>query len=336
MASLDNPFFYNSVNGDRVYDADSFEYLLKKFFTTGVFTGDCAVSATSGMGVQMAAGYCNIDGKVKFYANPVSLSLTTANPTYDRIDTVVIERNDTDRAFHVKAVTGSASATSAATAPVRSAGLYQIVLAEIYVTAGAVSITQANITDKRPDSSVCGLVCSAAQTPDFSDLYAQFTDMFEVWFDRMKGQLSTDAAGNLQNQIDALSGSLGKVEDISGKITRTVFWPHSVQGSFVYRYAYKYGPFVKIGININATNMDIPAANTEFGAEIYFSDPDLVPAFGTYNVSTLKRENIAQAVINRDSADNNYAFLDIKTAKAITDYKVFHFDLTYICKGAVA
>lgn len=204
MASLDNPFFYNSVNGDRVYDADSFEYLLKKFFTTGVFTGDCAVSATSGMGVQMAAGYCNIDGKVKFYPNPVSLSLATANPTYDRIDTVVIERNDTDRAFYVKAVTGSASATPAATAPVRSASIYQIVLAEVYVAAGAVSITQANITDKRPDSSVCGLVCSAAQTPDFSDLYSQFTDAFGVWFDRMKGQLSTDAAGNLQNQIDAI------------------------------------------------------------------------------------------------------------------------------------
>lgn len=217
MASLDNPFFYNSVNGDRVYDADSFEYLLKKFFTTGVFTGDCAVSATSGMGVQMAAGYCNIDGKVKFYPNPVSLTLATANPTYDRIDTVVIERNDTDRAFHVKAVTGSASATPAATAPVRSAGIYQIVLAEVYVAAGAVSITQANITDKRPDSSVCGLVCSAAQTPDFSDLYSQFTDAFGVWFDRMKGQLSTDAAGNLQNQIDAIHNVKSVTNKFSNK-----------------------------------------------------------------------------------------------------------------------
>lgn len=219
MASLDNPFFYNSVNGDRVYDADSFEYLLKKFFTTGVFTGDCAVSATSGMGVQMAAGYCNIDGKVKFYPNPVSLSLATANPTYDRIDTVVIERNDTDRAFHVKAVTGSASATPAATAPVRSAGIYQIVLAEVYVAAGAVSITQANITDKRPDSSVCGLVCSAAQTPDFSDLYSQFTDAFGVWFDRMKGQLSTDAAGNLQNQIDTIHDIKYLEKKFSSKIS---------------------------------------------------------------------------------------------------------------------
>lgn len=265
MASLDNPFFYNSVNGDRVYDADSFEYLLKKFFTTGVFTGDCAVSATSGMGVQMAAGYCNIDGKVKFYPNPVSLSLATANPTYDRIDTVVIERNDTDRAFHVKAVTGSASATPAATAPVRSAGIYQIVLAEVYVAAGAVSITQANITDKRPDSSVCGLVCSAAQTPDFSDLYSQFTDAFGVWFDRMKGQLSTDAAGNLQNEIDDLA--IRKAVTNSFELNQTYIVPLSSSSFEVYKTgrvvfgAIKFAPVSEIAAG-NGSVIGIEAKDT--------------------------------------------------------------------------
>ena len=208
--SLENALFYNSVNGDRIYDADSFEYLLKKFFTTGVFSGDCAVSAASGMGIQISSGYCNIDGKVKVFQSPVSLTLTNANPSYDRIDTVVIERNDTDRVFTAKVITGSASASPVPTAPVRTAGIYQIVLAEVYVAAGAVSISQANITDKRPDSSVCGIVCAAVQTPDFSDLYAQFTEAFGVWFDRMKGQLSTDAAGNLQNEIDELDNEVVK------------------------------------------------------------------------------------------------------------------------------
>ena len=51
---LDHAFFYNSENHDRVYDASSFEYLLKKFFTSGVFTGDCQVTA-SGEGMTVTS-----------------------------------------------------------------------------------------------------------------------------------------------------------------------------------------------------------------------------------------------------------------------------------------
>ena len=212
MSSLDHAFFYNSENGDRVYDADSFEHWLKKFFTSGVFTGNCAVSATSGMGVQMSEGYCNVDGKVRFFKAPVSFTLATANNAYDRIDTIVIERNDTDRDITAKVVTGTASASPTPKAPVRANGVYQLVVAQIRVAAGATSITDADITDKRMDTSVCGYVVSAVQTPDFSELYSQFTAAFGAWFNEMKGQLSEDAAGNLQLQIDALEDRTQPIE----------------------------------------------------------------------------------------------------------------------------
>lgn len=322
MASLDNPFFYNSVNGDRVYDADSFEYLLKKFFTTGVFTGDCAVSATTGMGVQMAAGYCNIDGKVKFYPNPVSLSLATANPTYDRIDTVVIERNDTDRAFHVKVVTGSASATPAATAPVRSAGIYQIVLAEVYVAAGAVSITQANITDKRPDSSVCGLVCSAAQTPDFSDLYSQFTDAFGVWFDRMKGQLSTDAAGNLQNQIDAIHDVKSVTNKFSNKSSSIgeVRWSSSPSRT---------GNMVCLGVRITITFGTVVPEGAEITCSLTVTDPALIPL--TKQIGGCFSGNAKEVTIRGSGTDTVLiSAVANQRINGDTDVNLF---CTYMCKG---
>lgn len=210
MSTTDHAFFYNSVDGDRVYDADSFEYWLKKFFTTGVFTGDCAVSPTSGMGIQMAAGYANVDGKVKFFENASSFTLSTANPSHDRIDTVVIERNDSDRDITAKVVTGTASASPTATAPVRTGGVYQLVVAQIYVAAGATSIAAADITDKRTDTSVCGYVITACQTPDFTELYSQFTNAFDTWFNTMKGQLSEDAAGNLQLEIDEINTNLNR------------------------------------------------------------------------------------------------------------------------------
>lgn len=224
MPETSNTLFYNSENGDRLYDADSFEHLLKKFFTSGVFAGSCQVTADgSGMGCTMDAGYSNCDGKIRFFTQAEDLALQNAHATYDRIDTIVIERNDSDREITAKVVTGNYSASPIPVEPVRTGGVYQLVIAEIYVSAGAVRITQADITDKRPDTSVCGYVMCAVDTPDFSELYAQFsaqaeewlqvsTADFEAWYDHMKDQLDDDAAGHLQGEIDAIDTRVDALE----------------------------------------------------------------------------------------------------------------------------
>ena len=57
--------FYNSRNGDRVYNADSMSEWLLPFFTTGVFNNCFAVTATGdGMNISVGGGYVNIKGKV--------------------------------------------------------------------------------------------------------------------------------------------------------------------------------------------------------------------------------------------------------------------------------
>ena len=191
--------FWNSQDGDRVYDANDFSEWLKKFYTTGVFNGDLAVTASGGMTVSVSSGYVNIEGKVKFFSTPTTLTIATAGGTYERIDTVVAECNYSDREITVKVVTGAYSTSPKATAPVRTAAAYQLVLAEIDVPAGATEITQKNITDMRTDSSVCGLVTGTVNQIDFSTVEAQFNS----WFESVKGTLDSDAAGNLKNQIDA-------------------------------------------------------------------------------------------------------------------------------------
>lgn len=202
--------FWNSQNGDRVYDANDFSEWLKKFYTTGVFNGDLEVTAAGGMTVSVSSGYVNIEGKVKFFSTPTTLTLATASGTYGRIDTVVAECNYTDREIKLKVVTGTYSASPTATAPVRTAAAYQLVLAQIDVAAGAAGITQKNITDKRMDSNVCGLVTGTVSQIDFSTVKAQF----DSWFDDVKGTLDTDAAGNLKNQIDNINNGLAQLYPI--------------------------------------------------------------------------------------------------------------------------
>ncbi len=208
MSDTCKSLFYNSQNGDRVYDADSFEHLLKKFFTSGVFTGACQVTADgTGMTCSVGAGYTNCDGKIRIFDSPTALAFENAHGTYSRIDTIVVERNDTNREITLKVIKGTYSATPTPTAPVRTGGVYQLVLAEVYIAAGETAVSQAIITDKRPDTTVCGYVVTAVQTPDFSELYDQFTEAFMLWFDAIRDQLDEDAAGHLQNEIDDIAAN---------------------------------------------------------------------------------------------------------------------------------
>jgi hypothetical protein len=221
-----NGFFWDSVNHDRIYDAGSFENWLKKFFTSGVFTGDLQVTQTDALQVTVGTGYCNIDGKVQIFQNPTALSISPGNATYPRIDNVVVERNNSNRDIYLKIVKGTED-SSTASAPVRTWNdtIKQLVLAQINVPAGATSIIQANITDTRA-GDLCGIVAGTVKEIDFSQIQKQFDSYFEnfkktnlddfsswsaeqqaafsAWFANVKNQLSTDAAGNLQNEIDNL------------------------------------------------------------------------------------------------------------------------------------
>ena len=172
----DKGLFWNSEAGDRKYDANSLGKWQSKFFTNGVFPGDFEVTPVAGMTVSMAPGYVNINnpdsvnigGKVRIFDEAISFTLDTANTVYPRIDTIVMERNDTDREITVKSVTGIASANPTPAPPVRTTSIYQLVIAEIYVDTGAISIDADDITMKRSDPDVCGIVTGTVSNNQIS------------------------------------------------------------------------------------------------------------------------------------------------------------------------
>ena len=208
------PLFYNSVNQDRVYDADSFSDWLKKFFTTGVFKDEMQVTAAGGMYVQVGGGYVNVGGKVMQF-DQSTLTVGTADSRYYRIDSVIVERNDTDRQFYLKIVQGGTGTESSVTGvtPTRSGGIYQLVLARIKVKPGATYITQQDITDTRADNTLCGIVAGTVEQMDFEQFSAQFADYFvsfktgrqadfDAWFANIQSILDEDTAGHLMNEIN--------------------------------------------------------------------------------------------------------------------------------------
>ena len=246
----DYGFFWHSQGGDRLYSPTSFELWLKKFFTSGVFEGDLFVSATSGMNVSVSDGYANVDGKVRFFPSDNVLTIPAAGANTVRIDTIVIERNEGDRNISLKVVEGTPTTDEPIpTPPVREDGVYQLVIAEVYVGEAVSEITQANITDKRLDDTVCGYVTGtveeiswaqitaqwnayveefksemeadynawvAESEEDYSEWIAENEEDFMEWFANLQYVLDGDVAGHLQNEIDDL---VERVNEISfGKV----------------------------------------------------------------------------------------------------------------------
>lgn len=223
-------YFWNS-NSDRYYDAESMGDWLRPFFKNGVFNGQMQVTANDNMSVTIAAGYGYINGKHRHFLTPTTLDIETASGTLDRIDSVILRRNDTERRIYLLIEKGGNAKSPVAPAPTRDGAIYDLKLAEIHITAGTVKITQAEITDTRMNSDVCGWVMATSKEIDFSQITAQFQAffsqyqedvaqefnsyraqleayteqqqaVFSEWFDQIKGNLSGDAAGNLQNQIN--------------------------------------------------------------------------------------------------------------------------------------
>ena len=102
-------------------------------------------------------------------------------------------------------VTGTPAAQPVAPAITRNADVYELELAEISVPAGTSSITQALITDKRLDDTVCGITVSAVQHISTASYLEQMLAAFNDWFDGVRDILGEDEAGNLLLMIQTLS-----------------------------------------------------------------------------------------------------------------------------------
>ncbi len=181
--------FYNSVDNDRLYDASSMEEWLRPFFVTGVFNGNLQVTADgTTMSVTVADGYVNINGKTRWFETSNVLSLSAASGSLSRIDAIVVRRDDAARNITLEVVEGTSAETPVAPSPTRTDSVYELVLAYVTVGVGAINISQANITDKRADTNVCGWVTATVTEMDFS----QFTAQFEQYFTEFKAGTLAD------------------------------------------------------------------------------------------------------------------------------------------------
>ena len=148
--------FFNSVYGDRKYDADQMSDFYTGIVTQGVFQhvdNGLEVTAGTGLTVSVNTGRAIIQNKWVKNDTPLILELAPAPTTYGRFDRVVLKYDSNNRNVQIIVKTGTPAGTPGVPELVREGGIYELCLADIDVEAGATSVT---VTDTRSDTTLCG------------------------------------------------------------------------------------------------------------------------------------------------------------------------------------
>ena len=185
--------FFDSVDGDRKYNADDISNFFLKLISDGVFptpANSMQVQEVSGMTVKVSAGWGFI--KCKWINNDSDLYLTLDEPdiVLDRKDRIVMRLNKDTRLIEI-AIKKGTPAESAYTAPPelqRDESIWELSLAYINVEPDAKNrgIRQMDISDERPYEHLCGWVTGRIQEIDTTNLFAQYDNAFWSFFHAIK------------------------------------------------------------------------------------------------------------------------------------------------------
>lgn len=185
--------FYTSYNNDRLYNADQ----VTKFFeglvsANGIYesVGNAfIVKASSGLTLTVGEGrglvnYCWVKNDAD-----MTITLNPANVALPRYTAIVLRNSVTNREITLEMIDGTAASTPLKPAIVRNNEYFDILLAYVYVGASATAITQANITDMRANTNVCGWITGVIKQVDTSELFIQWQTAYEQYYSDIKTQL---------------------------------------------------------------------------------------------------------------------------------------------------
>lgn len=207
--------FFNSENGDRIYNADDLARRFKLFFTNGVFfnrSNALQVVSNEGLSVNILTGACNIDGYTAEVTSAENILLDNPDSTYSRIDAICLCLDLTEREIRAEVIKGTPSAIPSAPYITETDTKKYLCLAYVTVGQQVQTIYQADISDKRLDTALCGIVTQAVQSMDTSSFYTQMEsslisflnnseETFTTWFASIKTQLESVDVAILQADI---------------------------------------------------------------------------------------------------------------------------------------
>lgn len=189
--------FFNSVNGDRVYNADDMSNYFEGIVSDGVYEsiGDrLIVTAGEGMIVNVGTGRALLDCKWLKNDAVYPLQIEAADVQLHRWDTIAIELNMTTREMTIKVIKGSLMSVPVVPNIPNTSTTKYLILAHVLVRPGATVLSQSDIADQR-GSVKCPWVTGVIKQVDTSDLFLQYYDAYAKMLVQMQNwQMQRQAA----------------------------------------------------------------------------------------------------------------------------------------------
>lgn len=201
-----------SPDWDRAITAQDERDFNKLCWTNGVFANPVdglAVIAQSGTTIKIKPGGAHIEGARFWESSSRSITLSQAASTLPRIDRVVLRFDTAEdkRNIDIYLKEGVPATYPSPQEIIRQSNYYELVLADIYVPAGASEITNTNIKDQRPNTELCGLVIPAIPFENQSEgLWLQLKEGVDL----VESALNATTAGQLEGRIGEVEAGLSK------------------------------------------------------------------------------------------------------------------------------
>lgn len=210
--------FFNSLNGDRKYNAAQMSAIFDGLIIDGVFASigtAFAVKATGGLTVNVGIGKAWFDHTWTVNDSILPMTAPEAEVLLDRIDAVVLEVNGMEsvRENTIKFVKGNPSSAPSRPTLTNEGNVHQYPLCYIYRKYGTAVINQADITPMVGTEStpfVTGILQTIsldellgkwqdeldrftdARSQEVDDWIAQEESDFTAWFNKMKADLQQE------------------------------------------------------------------------------------------------------------------------------------------------
>lgn len=204
-----NSGFFNSIDGDRKYNAEDMSNFYGQLIGNGVLSKEGAslqVTAGTGLSVNIAKGWAWINSHWFYNESELNLIVPT-RANYDQYYSVVLRLYDGDQQDSRKIVPEMVEETT----PTRTDVIYDLILAKVYVPANATNVAGSNITDTRADTNLCGWVTGLIEQVDTTSLFNQWQSAYDAfytkymtWFSELMDTLGI-ATYNQKYEVDAVS-----------------------------------------------------------------------------------------------------------------------------------
>lgn len=278
--------FFNSVNHDRLYDAEQLSSIFDGIIIDGVYEnyGDAfmvTANPEANSSVLIGTGRAWFDHTWTVNDSTYVMQLDPPNVMVGRIDAIAI---DVDRTTNVRKNTivyikGSESTPSTPPTLINTDLHNQYLIALINRDPGAdAPIAQSKI--ENVVGTTTPIVTGILESQNLDNLWQQLEDEFDTWWDGIKDTLDTNTVTNLQNQINDLKEKIEGEDALIGLLEKPIA-----------------EAFMSGDYHIKSGSFSVSGGAGYYPQITFLPDGKILSVYGTYGQTPHDDHGVAQAAI---------------------------------------